>query len=278
MRRLAVLASCAGSVPPLDAGAAEPAPVSIQVRNLSVVYGSLPVIADLSFSVHSQEFVSLLGPSGCGKSTLLRAIAGLVKPCAGEVTLGHGPTAAGKIGLSLGLMFQKPLLMPWRTTLQNVLLPVEIALGGSTVGAADIARAEQILAMVRLSGFEKSYPHQLSGGMQQRVALARALMSDPELLLLDEPFGALDELTRETLNDELLRIWRSAETRLKTIVMVTHSIPEAVALSDRIFVFASRPARLAHTVEVALPHPRANDSAAHARVVAQVRGLVRSLG
>jgi len=262
------------------AAATRPAPASIEVRKLGVFYGPLAVIADLSFSVRSQEFVSLLGPSGCGKSTLLRAIAGLIEPGAGEVTLGGRPGLAGEggqRGLRLGLMFQKPLLMPWRTTLQNVLLPVEIALGGSTVGATDIARAERILALVRLSGFEKSYPHQLSGGMQQRVALARALMSDPELLLLDEPFGALDELTRETLNDELLRIWRSTETRLKTIVMVTHSIPEAVALSDRIFVFASRPARLAHTVEVALPHPRADHGAACSRLVAHVRGLVRAV-
>lgn len=251
--------------------------MSIQVRNLSVRYGTLPVLTDLSFSIRSQEFVSLLGPSGCGKSTLLRVIAGLVEPWTGSVTLGRQPDGAGKGGLSLGLMFQKPLLMPWRTTLQNVLLPVEIALGGSTVGPADIARAERILSMVRLAGFETSYPHQLSGGMQQRAALARALMSDPQLLLLDEPFGALDELTREALNEELLRIWKSGQTRLKTIVMVTHSIPEAVALSDRILILASRPACLAHSVDVALPHPRSCDSAAYSRVVAQVRGLVRSL-
>jgi NitT/TauT family transport system ATP-binding protein len=247
------------------------APNSIEVNDLSVRFGPLPVIERMSFAVPSGEFVSLLGPSGCGKSTLLRAIAGLVEPAAGCIRL------AGDGDLRLGLMFQKPLLMPWRTTLQNVLLPVEIALGGSTVGAVDIARAERTLALVRLSGFERAYPQQLSGGMQQRVALARALMSDPQLLLLDEPFGALDELTREALNEELLRIRHSENTRLKTVVMVTHSIAEAVALSDRVLVFAPRPARLAQAVEIDLPHPRASDKPAFLQAVAQVRRAVRKL-
>ena len=276
MKGLALLART-DELAPATTGASNESPVLIQVQNLSVRYGTLPVITDLSFSVRSHEFVSLLGPSGCGKSTLLRAIAGLVKPFTGRVTLGTRLRDAERHGLRLGLMFQKPLLMPWRTTLQNVLLPAEIALGGATVSADDIARARHILSMVRLSGFESAYPYQLSGGMQQRVALARALMSDPELLLLDEPFSALDELTREALNEELLGIWHSAQTRLQAIVMVTHSIPEAAALSDRIFVFASRPARLAHTVEVVLPHPRADDTAAYSRVVGEVRALVRRL-
>jgi NitT/TauT family transport system ATP-binding protein len=173
-------------------------------------------------------------------------------------------------------MFQKPLLLPWRTTLENVLLPVEIELGGNRVSSIDEARAREVLSLVQLSSFENAYPKQLSGGMQQRVALARALMSDPDLLLLDEPFGALDELTRETLNEELLEIWRSADTRLKTIVMVTHSIPEAVALSDRVFVFAARPAKLAEVVPVELAHPRDLESQAFAKSVSHVRRLIRS--
>jgi NitT/TauT family transport system ATP-binding protein len=174
-------------------------------------------------------------------------------------------------------MFQKPLLLPWRTTLENVLLPVEIERGGNRVDSTDIVRAKRVLSLVRLTDFEQAYPRQLSGGMQQRVALARALMSDPDLLLLDEPFGALDELTREALNEELLRIWRSTETRLKTIVMVTHSIPEAVALSDRIFVFAPRPARLVDVVNLELPHPRVQENPGFMQSVSQVRNLVRSL-
>jgi NitT/TauT family transport system ATP-binding protein len=258
------------------AGAAS-APIAIAVNALNVCFGALTVIEDMHFTIRSQEFISLLGPSGCGKSTLLRAIAGLIAPTSGSVRLGDGDGKAGNAGLRVGLMFQKPLLLPWRTTLENVLLPIEIERGGSRVDDIDIVRAKRVLSLVRLTDFEQSYPHQLSGGMQQRAALARALMSDPDLLLLDEPFGALDELTREALNEELLTIWRSTETRLKTIVMVTHSIPEAVALSDRIFVFAPRPARLAQVFDIALPHPREQENMGFMQAVNQVRQLVRSL-
>jgi NitT/TauT family transport system ATP-binding protein len=153
-------------------------------------------------------------------------------------------------------MFQKPLLLPWRTTLDNVLLPVEIQRGGDAVDPADRRNALRMLDLVRLSDFAAAYPHQLSGGMQQRAALARALMCDPDLLLLDEPFGALDELTRDTLNEELIRIWQSRETRLATILMVTHSIPEAVTMADRVIVLSNRPARLVEDVAIATPRPR----------------------
>ncbi|MDB5774583.1 MAG: transporter ATP-binding protein [Herbaspirillum sp.] len=258
-------------------GHAAPAPAAIAVNELSIRFGALAVIDNLSFTIRSREFVSLLGPSGCGKSTLLRAIAGLIAPSGGTVSLGGSEGKPADAGLRVGLMFQKPLLLPWRTALENVLLPVEIERGGSRVDDADIARAKRVLSLVRLQDFEQAYPHQLSGGMQQRAALARALMSDPDLLLLDEPFGALDELTREALNEELLQIWRSTETRLKTIVMVTHSIPEAVALSDRIFVFAPRPARLIDIVPIASPHPRVQEHPGFMHSVNQVRQLVRSL-
>ncbi|MRT30936.1 ABC transporter ATP-binding protein [Herbaspirillum sp. CAH-3] len=263
---------------PLNKGA--PSPTAISVNALHIRFGALTVIENMDFTIRSQEFVSLLGPSGCGKSTLLRAIAGLIAPTSGSVRLGDVDAVESKqdnAGLRVGLMFQKPLLLPWRTTLENVLLPVEIERGGSRVDDIDIVRAKRVLSLVRLTDFEQSYPHQLSGGMQQRAALARALMSDPDLLLLDEPFGALDELTRDALNEELLAIWRSTETRLKTIVMVTHSIPEAVALSDRIFVFAPRPARLAKVVDIELPHPRDQENMAFMQSVSQVRQLVRSL-
>ncbi len=247
----------------------------IEVRNLGVRFGALSVIEKLSFVIRQHQFVSLLGPSGCGKSTLLRAVSGLIAATEGEVLVGGEALGKQAPSLRLGMMFQKPLLLPWRTTLQNIVLPVEIELGGQSVSHNDLARARRLLSLVRLDGFENAYPQQLSGGMQQRVALARAMMSDPDVLLLDEPFGALDEMTREALNEELLQVWRSADTRLKTIVMVTHSIQEAVSMSDRIFIFAARPARLLEALEVDLPHPRVPESVEFARCLGRVRRLVR---
>ncbi len=248
---------------------------AITATNLCLGYGDLAVIDRLSFQIQAQEFVSLLGPTGCGKSTLLRAIAGLLSPSSGELQL-HTEAGDSNIGRPrVGLMFQKPLLLPWRTTLQNVLLPVEIELRQKKVSVHHLARARHVLSLVQLSNFENAYPHQLSGGMQQRAALARALMADPELLLLDEPFGALDELTRETLNEQLLQIWGSADTRLKTIVMVTHSITEAVALSDRVMVFAARPARLIDDVPIPFSHPRTIESASFAASVSHIRKRIR---
>jgi NitT/TauT family transport system ATP-binding protein len=252
-------------------------PAAVTIKNLGVRFGDLSVIEGMDFSIANNEFVSLLGPSGCGKSTLLRAISGLLTPNSGSVILAGNSQPGAPEGLRVGMMFQKPLLLPWRTTLENVLLPIEIEVGAGRVDGVALARARQVLAMVRLQDFENAYPSQLSGGMQQRVALARTLMSDPDLLLLDEPFGALDELTRDALNEELLQIWRSDKTRLKTIIMVTHSIAEAVALSDRIFVFAPRPARLAEVVTVTQAHPRAHDSVQFMQTVSHVRQLVRSV-
>ena len=173
-------------------------------------------------------------------------------------------------------MFQKPLLLPWRTALDNVLLPIEIELGGNVVDPSDRQRGWQMLEMVQLADFAEAYPHQLSGGMQQRVALARALISDPDLLLLDEPFGALDEMTRDALNDELLRLWQSRATRLSSVVMVTHSITEAITMSDRVLVFSSRPARLLDDVEVRISRPRAPENPDSAAFIKRVRALVRS--
>lgn len=247
----------------------------IEIRNLAVSFDQLNVIEDMSFTVMKREFISLLGPSGCGKSTLLRIIAGLLKPSAGSVRFSSQPTVEDGGTPRLGMMFQKPLLLPWRTTLENILLPAELALGGNATSALDVARARHILALVQLGGFENAYPHSLSGGMQQRVALARTLMSDPDILLLDEPFGALDEMTRETLNEELLNIWHSADTRLKTVVMVTHSVQEAVAMSDRVFIFAPRPARLRDVVPVHIPHPRGSSTMESVRLHAQILQLLR---
>jgi NitT/TauT family transport system ATP-binding protein len=224
-------------------------------------------IERVSMAVRRGEFVSLLGPSGCGKSTLLKAIAGLVKPTAGHIARSETVRA--------GFMFQKPLLLPWRTTLDNVLLPVEIELGGSTVGSVERHNALRMLGLVRLGDFAQAYPHQLSGGMQQRAALARVLMSDPDVLLLDEPFGALDELTRDVLNEELIRIWQSKETRLSTLLMVTHSIPEAVTMSDRVIVLSSRPARVVEDVAVRSARPRAPEDADTAAIIRRIRAMIR---
>lgn len=240
----------------------------VTIENLQIRFGDVVAVDGLDFALRRGEFVSLLGPSGCGKSTLLRGIARLVPVAGGRVVL-RDPN------LRIGFMFQKPLLLPWRTTLDNVLLPVEIQLGGSVVDQTDRARALRLLDMVQLGDFVNAYPHQLSGGMQQRAALARALMGDPEILLLDEPFGALDELTREVLNEELIHIWQSRETRLHTILMVTHSIPEAVTMSDRVIVLTDRPARLIEDVEVGCPRPRTPDDPQAVFVMKHIRAMVR---
>ena len=208
----------------------------------------LVALDDATFSFEQGEFVALLGPSGCGKTTLLRIIAGLTARTSGELTIaGHavdGPYA------DYGFVFQSPALMPWRSVLHNVLYPMQV-LGRNDAKAR--ARAAELLQMVGLAGFEKVRPHELSGGMQQRVALCRALIHEPKLLLMDEPFGALDELTRMEMNDLLLRIRR--ETRA-SVLFVTHSISEAVYLSDKVLVFSRRPARVALQLSVALPSPR----------------------
>jgi NitT/TauT family transport system ATP-binding protein len=199
---------------------------------------------------------------------LLKAIARLVPLASGRIVL-RDPN------LRIGFMFQKPLLLPWRTTLDNVLLPVEIQLGGSVVDPTDRQRALQMLDLVGLGDFVDAYPHQLSGGMQQRAALARALIGDPDILLLDEPFGALDELTREVLNEELIRIWQSRDTRLHTIIMVTHSIPEAVTMSDRVIVLTGRPAQLIADIDVHCSRPRTLEEPEPGLIIKRIRSMVR---
>lgn len=251
-----------------EATALSPPEPLIAIENLGVRFDNVVAIESLDFSVRRGEFVSLLGPSGCGKSTLLKAIARLVPVASGQIVLSDSH-------LRVGFMFQKPLLLPWRTTLDNVLLPVEIQLGGSVVDPTDRQRARLMLDLVGLRDFIDAYPHQLSGGMQQRVALARALMGDPDVLLLDEPFGALDELTREVLNEELIRIWQSGDTRLHTIIMVTHSIPEAVTMSDRVIVLTDRPARLVEDVRVHCSRPRIPEDPEPGSIIKRIRAIIR---
>jgi NitT/TauT family transport system ATP-binding protein len=205
-------------------------------------------LADVSMEAQRNEFVCLVGPSGCGKSTLLRLVAGLVAPTAGAVSIGG--TAVTEPRADTGIVFQAPTLLPWATVLDNVLFPLDMM---GRLDAAGRGRARDLLALVGLTGFEGKYPRELSGGMQQRAGICRALVHDPDILLMDEPFGALDALTREELTIEVMRIWHE---RPKTILFVTHSIPEAVLLADRVVVMSARPGRVAEIVEVKLPRPR----------------------
>ncbi|MPZ22700.1 MAG: ATP-binding cassette domain-containing protein [Dehalococcoidia bacterium] len=209
-----------------------------------------PVVAleDATFSIRQGEFVSLVGPSGCGKSTILNILGGLIPRTEGSATFRGQETL--KPRPEIGMMFQAPVLFPWRTTLQNVLLPIDVR----KENRKDyVDRARELLALTGLSAFENSYPRELSGGMQQRAALSRLLLQDPEVMLLDEPFGALDEFTRESMNMELLDIWGGSG---KTMLLVTHNIQEAVFLADRVFVMTPRPGTLARVLEVPLPRPR----------------------
>ncbi len=211
----------------------------------------LHVLQEVSLTVREGEFLSLLGPSGCGKSTLLRLIADILAPTDGTITiLGRSPAEARR-DRALGIVFQQPVLLPWLSVEDNVALPLRIGRWGTRHPGAPAPTS--LLHLVGLQGFERARPAQLSGGMQQRVAIARALVNNAPILLMDEPFGALDAITRDRLNEELLRIW--TETR-RTVVFVTHSIPEAVYLSARVAVFSSRPAEIRALMDIDLPYPR----------------------
>ncbi len=212
--------------------------------------GPVFALTEVDMHIAEGEFVSLIGPSGCGKTTLLRIIANLEQPTAGRITVNGVTPEQARLARQYGYVFQAPALYPWRTVEQNVMLPLEI-MGLSAADRRE--RSARNLALVNLAGFEKKYPWQLSGGMQQRASIARALSFDPALLLMDEPFGALDEIVRDSLNLQLLRLWR--ETK-KTVVFVTHSIPEAVFLSTRVIVMSPRPGRIIDVVECGLPADR----------------------
>jgi NitT/TauT family transport system ATP-binding protein len=227
-------------------------PLALDLRNVTKVFetdeGETHAVENCSLATQEGEFVCILGPSGCGKTTLLRIAAGLIPPTAGEVYF-EGRRVSGPPP-DIGMVFQRPVLLPWRSSLDNVLLPIEF-LGKDT--RAMRTRALELLQLVGLAGFERRYPYELSGGMQQRVAISRALIHDPKMLLMDEPFGALDAMTRDIMNLELQRIWLE---RRKTVLFVTHSIDEAVFLADRVIIMSKRPGRIVEDLAVKLDRPR----------------------
>jgi len=227
----------------------------LEVKDLGVTFtdekGSLQALTQINFSINREQFVSVVGPSGSGKSTLIRVLAGLLKPTSGKVTLDGIPVTEPRLGV--GIVFQKANLMPWRSVLRNITLPLEI---NHIDPEEATSRARDLVDLVGLSGFEDWLPQDLSGGMLQRVAIARSLIRDPDLLLLDEPFGALDALTREKMGAELLRIWRA---RKKTVIMITHDISEAVFLADRVLAISPQPGNLRLDLTIPLKRPRAEE-------------------
>jgi NitT/TauT family transport system ATP-binding protein len=266
-------ASALARSPAMPAASDAKANVAVSVRGVDVVFGerenAVTALSGISVDIAAGSLVTMLGPSGCGKSTLLRAIADLVPLSAGEITvLGRSPEQARR-ERNFSFVFQDATLLPWRSAIDNVRLPLEVGGGGSAH-----AEPAELLELVGLKGREKALPSELSGGMRQRVAIARALVSRPKILLMDEPFGALDEITRDKLNEELLRIWRETGT---TIMFVTHSIPEAAFLGQQVLVLASHPGRVKELVTVDLPAQRRlamRDTLEFVQITAHLRRLL----
>jgi len=252
-------------------------PPVVFLKNVNKIFGPAErpttiALRDINLEIEPREFISLIGPSGCGKSTLLRAIGDLIEVSSGEVMVNDKPARQARVNREYGMVFQAPVLFEWRTVLRNVELPLEVM---GVPKAERTRRGREMLRLVELQNFERHYPWQLSGGMQQRVAIARALAFRPGLLLMDEPFGALDEITRERMNAELLRIWHETQT---TVVFVTHSIPEAVFLSTRVVVMSARPGRISDLITIDLPYPRNVETREHPRffeLVTTVREALR---
>jgi NitT/TauT family transport system ATP-binding protein len=241
----------------------------LTIHDMSITFpdrnGDLDALDTVSFTIQPREFVCVLGPSGSGKSTLLRILAGLLEPTSGSFTFAGGKP-------KIGMVFQQSNLMPWRTALENITLPLELQ--GVQADEAQ-PRAQELIDLVGLQGFESSWPRDLSGGMAQRVAIARALIHDPDILLLDEPFGSLDALTRERMWTELSRIW---QRRQKTVLMVTHSISESLFLADRVLVLTQRPGKVKLDLEVDLPRPRADEMRYTAHFGKLARQLKEAIG
>ena len=248
----------------------------VEVAGVTKRFGTGPdsttALDGIELEIGRGEFVSLIGPSGCGKSTLLRLIGDLTRPTSGRVSVNGKPAQEARLGREYGIVFQAPVLFEWRSVEDNVRLPLELL---RVDRGERVRRARTMLELVDLGDFSRHYPHQLSGGMQQRVAIARALAVEPAILLMDEPFGALDEMTRERMNSEVLRIWQQTGT---TVVFVTHSIPEAVFLSTRVVVMSARPGRITRVVDIDLPQPRNEETREEPRyfeLVTEVREALR---
>jgi NitT/TauT family transport system ATP-binding protein len=246
---------------------------ALSIRGLGMVYrrgaSTVEALSGVDLEVADREFVAIVGPSGCGKSTLLKLVTGLRPPTLGAITLYGRPVTGPRS--DVGIVFQTPVLFPWRTVLDNVLLPADVL---KLPRAEYRAKALTLLELVGLGGFENNYPQELSGGMQQRAAIARALVHDAPLLLMDEPFGALDAMTREQMNLELQRIWAASR---KTVLFITHSIAEAVFLADRIVVMSARPGRIIEIIANPMPRLRSMDDTLHpefGRMVHHIRGLL----
>jgi NitT/TauT family transport system ATP-binding protein len=253
-------------------------PPAIELRGVSVRFMSerreVPALEDISFSLQPGSFLTLLGPSGCGKSTLLRVVADIVAPTSGSLRVLGQTADQARRQREIGFVFQDATLLPWRSAIDNVRLPLQV--GGAGRPARGGRTPEELMALVGLSGWERAMPHELSGGMRQRVSIARALLGGPKILLMDEPFGALDEITRDRLNDELLHIWRETGT---TILFVTHSIHEAAYLGQQVLMMAARPGRVREIIHVDLPEPRQlamRDTAEFGALAGRLRGVLET--
>jgi len=249
---------------------------AVRLRDVTVRFtterGSVTALERINLDIARGGFVTLLGPSGCGKSTLLRVVSDLIAATSGEVEILGTSAAAARAARDIGFVFQDASLLAWRTALENVELPLEVGGGGRRGARAP----RELLALVGLSGWERAYPHELSGGLRQRVAIARALVNDPKLLLMDEPFGALDEITRDRLNEELLRVWENTGA---TILFVTHSIYEAAFLGQQVLLMAARPGRVREVVAVPLPAPRRisqRDTTQFVQLAAHLRAVLET--
>jgi NitT/TauT family transport system ATP-binding protein len=260
-----------------DKPAEKPEALAVSARGVSLVFqtgdGEVQALANVDLDIAQDDFVSFIGPSGCGKTTLMRVIADLERPTAGTILVNGVTPEKARLERHYGYVFQAPALYPWRTIERNVALPLEIM----GLGAAERrARVERYLGLVNLAGFERKYPWQLSGGMQQRASIARALSFEPALLLMDEPFGALDEIVRDHLNEQLLRLWNQTK---KTVVFVTHSIPEAVFLSTKIVVMSPRPGRIIDIIACDFPRDRTlefRETPEFIKIAQRVRSGLRS--
>ena len=251
----------------------EQAAVAVRALSKRFERGDVLALDHIDLDVRPGEFVSLIGPSGCGKSTLLRIVGDLIRPTVGDVLVNGKPAHQARLDRDYGIVFQDAVLYDWRTVAKNIALPLEMA-GWDRRHREE--RVREMLELVELTGFEKHHPWQLSGGMQQRVSIARALSFSPPLLLMDEPFGALDEMTRERMNNELLRIWQELAS---TVIFVTHSIAESVFLSTRVVVMSARPGKIAGVVQIDLPQPRGPETREQPRFaehITQVRRLLRT--